>query len=185
MLVLALENARNTAEKHYAAGKPSGTFQGCRAYGDFREVLARDDVDAVMISTPDHWHVPMSLAAVEAGKDVCCEKPLTRTIAEGRKLSDAVTKHQRVFRVDSEFRHRITTTNPAAPIGDHQHTGVHTVGNKRGSILIYSLFTGGTDREDGYPTGGESARMCARKILLCVDYGLRNISHLSADLKDS
>jgi predicted dehydrogenase len=57
-----------------------------------------------MISTPDHWHVPMSLAAVEAGKDVCCEKPITRTIAEGRKLSDAVTKHNRVFRVDSEFR---------------------------------------------------------------------------------
>ena len=99
-----LENARNTVEKHYAAGKPSGTYHGCAAYGDFREVLARDDVDAVMISTPDHWHVPMSLAAVEAGKDVSCEKPITRTIAEGRKLSDAVTRHQRVFRVDSEFR---------------------------------------------------------------------------------
>ncbi|MFH1924118.1 MAG: Gfo/Idh/MocA family oxidoreductase [Planctomycetota bacterium] len=99
-----LKNAQNTVEKHYAAGKPSGAYKGCAAYGDFREVLARDDVDAVMVSTPDHWHVPMSLAAVEAGKDVCCEKPITRTIAEGRKLSDAVAKHKRVFRVDSEFR---------------------------------------------------------------------------------
>ena len=99
-----LENARKTTEKHYGDAKPSGRYRGCAAYGDFRKVLARDDVDAVMISTPDHWHVPMSLAAVEAGKDVCCEKPLTRTIAEGRKLSDAVTKHQRVFRTDSEFR---------------------------------------------------------------------------------
>jgi hypothetical protein len=99
-----MENARNTADKHYAADKPSGTYRGCRAYGDFREILARDDCDAVMISTPDHWHVPMALAAVEAGKDVCCEKPITRTIAEGRRLADAVARHQRVFRVDSEFR---------------------------------------------------------------------------------
>ena len=71
---------------------------------DFREVLARKDVDAVMISTPDHWHVPMAIAAVKAGKDVCLEKPITRSIAEGRLLSDAVTKHKRVFRTDSEFR---------------------------------------------------------------------------------
>ena len=62
------------------------------------------DVDAVMISTPDHWHVPMSVLAIKAGKDVSCEKPLTRSIAEGRLLSDLVTKHQRVFRTDSEFR---------------------------------------------------------------------------------
>ena len=67
-------------------------------------MLDRKDVDAVMISTPDHWHVPMAVAAVKAGKDVCCEKPLTRSIAEGRLLSDLVTKHKRVFRTDSEFR---------------------------------------------------------------------------------
>jgi myo-inositol 2-dehydrogenase/D-chiro-inositol 1-dehydrogenase len=99
-----MENARNTTEKHYAAQEPSGAYRGCKAYGDFQEILDRADVDAVMISTPDHWHVPMSLAAVEAGKDVCCEKPITRTIAEGRKLAAAVAKHGRIFRVDSEFR---------------------------------------------------------------------------------
>jgi len=76
----------------------------CPRYVDFREVLDRKDVDAVMISTPDHWHVPMSVLAVKAGKDVCCEKPLTRSIAEGRLLSDVVAKHERVFRTDSEFR---------------------------------------------------------------------------------
>ena len=76
----------------------------CPRYGDFREVLDRQDVDAVMISTPDHWHVPMSVLAIKAGKDVCCEKPLTRSIAEGRLLSDLVTKNHRVFRTDSEFR---------------------------------------------------------------------------------
>ncbi len=81
-----------------------GKIPNCRRYRDFREVLARPDVDAVMISTPDQWHVPMSVAAVKAGKDVCCEKPLTRSIAEGRLLADRVRQHNRVFRTDSEFR---------------------------------------------------------------------------------
>ena len=76
----------------------------CPRYVDFREVLDRKDVDAVMISTPDHWHVPMAVLAIKAGKDVCCEKPLTRSIAEGRLLSDLAAKHKRVFRTDSEFR---------------------------------------------------------------------------------
>ena len=76
----------------------------CPKYVDFREVLDRQDVDTVMISTPDHWHVPMSVLAIKAGKDVSCEKPLTRSIAEGRLLSDLVTRHKRVFRTDSEFR---------------------------------------------------------------------------------
>jgi predicted dehydrogenase len=57
-----------------------------------------------MISTPDHWHVPMAGAAAKAGKDICCEKPLTRSIAEGRLLSDTVRRHKRVFRTDSEWR---------------------------------------------------------------------------------
>ena len=71
---------------------------------DYREVIGREDVDAVMISTTDPWHVPMSIEAAEAGKDVCCEKPLTRSIGEGRRLADAVKRHGRVFRTDSEFR---------------------------------------------------------------------------------
>ena len=80
------------------------TIPNCPRHINFREVLDRKDVDAVMITTPDHWHVPISAMAVKAGKDVSCEKPLTRSIAEGRFLSDLVTKHHRVFRTDSEFR---------------------------------------------------------------------------------
>ena len=99
-----LESARKRTDDFYSARAASGTYKGCQACKDYREIIARGDVDAVMVSTPDHWHVPISLAAVQAGKDVCCEKPVTRSIAEGRALSDAVTKHQRVFRVDSEFR---------------------------------------------------------------------------------
>jgi len=80
------------------------------SYNDFRELLARDDIDAVSVAPPDHWHVPMSIAAVRAGKDVFCEKPLTLTIAEGRVLADEVKRFGRVFqtgsqqRSDSEFR---------------------------------------------------------------------------------
>jgi predicted dehydrogenase len=67
------------------------------SHNDFRELLARDDVDAVAIATPDHWHVPQAIAAVEAGKDVYCEKPLGNTIAEGRALVRAVERRGAVF----------------------------------------------------------------------------------------
>jgi len=99
-----LDNAQKTVEKHYAEERVSGTFKGCSIYKDFRELLARTDIDTVMISTPDHWHVPMAIAAARAGKDICCEKPLTLSIAEGRALSDVVQRYSRVFRTDSEFR---------------------------------------------------------------------------------
>ena len=99
-----MENARKVIEDGYAKREPSGVFEGCAPFHDFRELLARKDIDAVMISTPDHWHVPIAVAALRAAKDVACEKPLTRCIAEGRLLSDLVTKTKRVFRTDSEFR---------------------------------------------------------------------------------
>jgi predicted dehydrogenase len=78
--------------------------KGCKTYKDFRELLADKGIDAVMISTQDHWHVPMAVAAVRAGKDVALEKPITRWIDEGRLLANEVAKHKRIFRVDSEFR---------------------------------------------------------------------------------
>lgn len=78
--------------------------RACRAYTDWREIIARDDIDAVMISTPDQWHVPIALAAARAGKHICCEKPLTRSIREGRILADAVKQRGVVFRTDTECR---------------------------------------------------------------------------------
>ena len=99
-----LENARKAVEQHYAKEQTTGRFKGCSTYTDFRELLVRPDIDAVMISTPDHWHVPIAIAAAKAGKDICCEKPLTLSIAEGRALSDTVRRYNRVFRTDSEFR---------------------------------------------------------------------------------
>lgn len=99
-----LAQATALVDAHYARQTPGGAYKGCTPYKDFREVLARRDIDAVMISTPDHWHVPMALAALRAGKDVALEKPTTRHISDGRRIVDLVAKHGRVFRVDSEFR---------------------------------------------------------------------------------
>jgi predicted dehydrogenase len=77
--------------------------QDCAALADFREVLQRSDLDAVVISTPDHWHVTMALMALQAGKHVFCEKP-TLTIAEGRALADAVKASGKVFATGLEDR---------------------------------------------------------------------------------
>jgi predicted dehydrogenase len=75
----------------------------CAMTKDFREVLARQDIDVVMISTPDHWHTLISVLALRAGKDVQCEKP-TLTIDEGKILIDTVRRHRRVFQTSTEDR---------------------------------------------------------------------------------
>ena len=77
--------------------------QDCACYNDFREIIARDDIDAVMISTPDHWHVPISIAAAKAGKDVECEKP-TLTVEEGRVLCETMKRYNRIFQWSTEDR---------------------------------------------------------------------------------
>lgn len=78
----------------------------CKAVQDFRDVLADPTIDAVVISTPDHWHVPMSLMAMQAGKDVFCEKP-TQSIHEGRILADAFAKSDRIFQAGIEDRSQV------------------------------------------------------------------------------
>ena len=75
-----------------------------RIYNDFRELIARDDIDCVVVATPDHWHALIAIAAAKAGKDIYCEKPATRTIAEGRAVCEAVKKFGRVFQTGSHER---------------------------------------------------------------------------------
>ena len=98
------EPARQMVERYYGQQKPSGTYKGCDSYADFRDLLARDDIDTVLVSAPDHWHVPISLAAVKAGKDVYCEKPLSLNIGQGRVLSDAVKRFGRVLQTGTQSR---------------------------------------------------------------------------------
>lgn len=101
---LGREPVRETVDKHYAEKSASGRFRGCRAYSDFREVLARDDIDAVVVVVPDHWHGLITVMAAEAGKDIYCEKPLSLSIAQGRKMIAAVRKHRRILQTGSQFR---------------------------------------------------------------------------------
>jgi len=77
---------------------------GVAGYRDFREVLERPDIDIVHIVTPPHWHGLIASAAAEAGKDIWCEKPMTRTIAEGRKVAETVRRCGRIFRINTWFR---------------------------------------------------------------------------------
>lgn len=93
---LRCKRARDLVNQHYGNND-------CTAYRDFREVIARDDIDAVMVSTPDHWHVPISVMAMRAGKDVISEKP-TLTIAEGRLQADVAGSRGAIFQTSTEDR---------------------------------------------------------------------------------
>jgi len=77
-----------------------------KGYKDFREVLERSDIDIVHIPTPPHWHGLISIAAAKAGKDIWCEKPMTRTIYEGQKVAEAVKQNGTIFRINTWFRFR-------------------------------------------------------------------------------
>ena len=102
--VLGRETAQRWVNEHYAQKIDRGKFQGCDAYVDFRELLARSDIDAVAIVVPDHWHALIAIAAMQAGKDVYCEKPLALTIHQGRQMVNAVRKYKRVFQTGAQFR---------------------------------------------------------------------------------
>ena len=97
--------AKGMVEGFYRKQRKQEGFE-CAAYNDFREVIARDDIDAVMIAPPDHWHAVMSVAAAKAGKDIYCEKPLANSVPEGRAVVDAVERYARVFQTGSHERSR-------------------------------------------------------------------------------
>ena len=90
------ENAKAIADQYYAAQRAGGTFRGCQAYSDLREMLARDDVDAVVVATGDNWQAMATILAAKAGKDVYCEKPVSLTVREARAMVDAVRRYGRV-----------------------------------------------------------------------------------------
>jgi len=99
-----VRNAQKTVEAHYTRQGSGGSYSGCRTYGDYRDLVAQSDIDAVSIATPDHWHVLPAIAAAKAGKDIFLQKPLSLTIQEGRVLSDTVRRYNRIFQVGSQQR---------------------------------------------------------------------------------
>ena len=101
---LGREPQRDFVNKFYAKKTGNDSFKGCDACADFRDVLARKDVDAVAIITPDHWHAVMTIMAAEAGKDIYCQKPLSLTVRDGQEMIKAVRKHNRILQCGSQWR---------------------------------------------------------------------------------
>lgn len=96
--------AAQTRVNEYYTANPDAGAADCAAYNDFRELIARDDVDAICIATPDHWHAIQTVAALKAGKDVYCEKPLTHNVHESVEVIKAVKKYKRVLQTGSMQR---------------------------------------------------------------------------------
>ena len=112
--------------KEAAGGKPD-------TYNDFRKLLDRKDIDAVVIATPDHWHAIPSILAMQAGKDVYCEKPLAYRIAEGRAVADAAAKHKRITQMGNlihagENYHRVVEIVQSGVLGKITKTRVWMAG---------------------------------------------------------
>ncbi|MGD8499316.1 MAG: Gfo/Idh/MocA family oxidoreductase [Phycisphaerales bacterium] len=91
------QKAKDIVDQHYGDN-------GCATYNDFRGLLAREDIDAVMIATQDHWHALIAVAAARAGKDMYCEKPLGVAVVEGQAIRDAVRRYGRVFQTGTQQR---------------------------------------------------------------------------------
>ena len=102
--VMGLDPALQFASNYYASRRGKSSFRGVQATTDFREVIGRDDIDVIVIATPDHWHAPMTIMAAEAGKDIYCQKPLSLTVQDGKEMVESVRKHERILQTGSQHR---------------------------------------------------------------------------------
>ncbi len=98
------EPARKLLESRYAKQTPNTRFRGVGVYSDYRALCNREDLDAIVVATPDHWHALCALDSLRAGKDVYCEKPMTHTFREGQLICREVAKRKAVFQVGSQQR---------------------------------------------------------------------------------
>ncbi len=120
------EKAKKQVEDAYS--KQAGvTYKGCAAYHEFEELLARDDIDAVVIATPDHWHAPISVMAMRHGKDVYVQKPMTLTIREGRIMSDTAKQYGCILQVGSQQRSERAFRKAAQIVRNGLIGKVHTI----------------------------------------------------------
>ena len=98
------EKATKKVNDHYAETYGKDSYKSCAAYADFRQVLDRPDIDAVLIASPAHWHATMSAMAAEAGKDIYCEKPTAVTVRESQAMLAAVRRYGRVYQAGTQQR---------------------------------------------------------------------------------
>jgi predicted dehydrogenase len=129
------EHAKKRVEKAYSE---KTDYKGCDTYNDFREVVGRKDIDAVCIATPEHWHAIPAIEAMKAGKDVYCEKPLTLTLAEGKRCIDAARKYKRVFQTGSQQRSNV--------FGDFREAAEIIRSGRLGQITCVTVGVGGPSR---------------------------------------
>ena len=135
------DGACNRVEERYAEDRSSGTFTGCRVYNEFEKLLARDDIDAVVIAVPDHWHAIIAIAACRAGKAVYCEKPLALTIHEAREMVGAARRYATVFQTGSQQRS-----------SENFRYACELVRNGRiGKLLTVNVGVGGPSTEKLFP----------------------------------
>jgi hypothetical protein len=98
------DTATRRVNENYAEIFGKGKYQSCEAYRDFRDVLARPDIDAVLIASPVHWHGVMAIMAAKAGKDIYCEKPVAITIRESQAIKETVQRYARIFQAGTQQR---------------------------------------------------------------------------------
>ncbi|HYA49075.1 MAG TPA: Gfo/Idh/MocA family oxidoreductase, partial [Burkholderiales bacterium] len=98
------ERAQLRVNQHYAETRGKGNYRSCESYVDFRNILDRGDIDAVLIATPAHWHATMAVMAARAGKDIYCEKPTAVTVREGQAVLAAVRRYGRVYQAGTQQR---------------------------------------------------------------------------------
>ena len=131
-----VEEGKKLVNGFYSTGgKP---YNGVVGYRDYHELLANKEIDAVVISTPDHQHAVVAVAAVRAGKDVYLQKPASLTIAEGRYMADAITASGRIFQIGSQQRswkqfHRALRTGAQRPHRRRAARGSRTTGRSIGA----------------------------------------------------
>jgi hypothetical protein len=101
---LGRKPGQDTVNAYYAKKTGAAAYKGCDAYVDFRQVIERKDIDAVVIIVPDHWHAIMTVMAAKAGKDIYCEKPLSLTVRDGQEMVKAVRQYKRVLQTGSMWR---------------------------------------------------------------------------------
>lgn len=122
-----LEHAKNYVDGYYTKKSGSDKAPGVKTFGDYRELLRAPGIDAVAISTPEHWHAELLIAAALAGKDVYVQKPLSMTLREGRAVSDTIRAQKRAFQIGSQQRSERQFRTACELVRNGRIGKVHTV----------------------------------------------------------
>ncbi|MEN8225570.1 MAG: Gfo/Idh/MocA family oxidoreductase, partial [Bacteroidota bacterium] len=155
------DEGKQWIDKWYAENTGSENYVNAKVYQDYREMLMDPDIDAVIISTPDHWHAQPAIEAALAGKDVYLQKPASLTIQEGRQMSDTFSRTGQILQMGSQQRslnpwpqfHRACELVRNGRIGDIRHVEVGLWGDPAGEIepempvpenLDYDMWLGST-----------------------------------------